>query len=191
MPWNEEGWNKKREGSCIWRSLAFLVSDFVSTSGVESREVCVVGLEEKEREREKWVECSGKPSLPLPLPSLSFLSIPPWLPAPSEPPYRPPPLLLLLAARCSRSRFISRVEREGAALIRHANVQRSALIKAIPAPAPSFYPARERVEHVRDPIVLFDCGLFFSRKGISFLFPLEKERERFLGKRIFGEISSS
>lgn len=62
-------------------------------------------------------------------------------------------------------------------MIRHANVQRSALIKAIPAPAPSFYPARERVEHVRDPIVLFDCGLFFPRKGISFLFPLERERD--------------
>lgn len=38
----ELGW-RRRGGLCIRRSLAFLVSDFVSTSGVESRGLCWLG----------------------------------------------------------------------------------------------------------------------------------------------------
>lgn len=37
-------------GLCIWRSLAFLVSDFVSTSGVELRGLCWLGEMTREPE---------------------------------------------------------------------------------------------------------------------------------------------
>lgn len=103
-------------GLCIWRSLAFLVSDFVSTSGVESREVCVVGL----GGREKWVECSGKPSLPLLLllslpssPSLSTLDLrePLSPPATLSPP--PPPPLFSSSPPDAREVDLFHVEREG------------------------------------------------------------------------------
>lgn len=58
-------------------------------------------------------------------------------------------------ARCSRSRFISRGKRESA-LIR-SNVQRGALIKAIPTRLPFFF---FTTTDVRDRIVLFDRWLF-------------------------------
>lgn len=138
----------------------------------------------------RYLYFSSSPSLP---PPLSLYSRPPWTtlatrdliaPSSSAP-------LLLLTARCSRSRFISRRE-GGGALIRHANVQRSALIKAIPA-RPLFLPGCRRGQRVRDEMGkgrnAFEIALCSSI--VAFFPPFPKAfpsmggRGRYLGERDF------
>ena len=75
--WEKVDRGRIENGLCIWRSLAFLVSDFVSTSGVELRGLCWLG--EMTRELETFpllfpsLSLSFSFSAPPPVPSVTLL----------------------------------------------------------------------------------------------------------------------
>lgn len=193
MPWNEEGWNKRR-GLVHLKEFSFSRIRFrFHEWRRESRGLCCWPRGEREMSRVLRETLVTFTSPPLPPSSPSLYSRPPWTtlatrdliaPSSSAP-------LLLLTARCSRSRFISRRE-GGGALIRHANVQRSALIKAIPA-RPLFLPGCRRGQRVRDEMGkgrnAFEIALCSSI--VAFFPPFPKAfpsmggRGRYLGERDF------
>lgn len=199
MPWNEEGWNKRR-GLVHLKEFSFSRIRFrFHEWRRESRGLCCWPRGEREMSRvlRETLVTFTSPPLPPSSPSLSTLDLrePLSPPATLSPP--PPPPLFSSSPPDAREVDLFHVERGRGGFDSPRECAKKRVNKSDTRPPPLFtrLPSRatgkgrdgEREERVRDRIVLFDCGLFSPlSQGFSFDGGegSVSRRERFLWKGI-------